>query len=217
MGYTATPYITNVTIPAWHALSNAQRSAWHFEAVANPVRYWTGALKTLNGWQYFNWINSQLATCSYSPLVSDPPANYDLPDPHPVKLNLWTVKMKDSFGDTNRTGRVFAIIDVPVPGNRVLSFYNSYEEHRLSPNIAVFPKSKLNTRNQGMFRARTINPGSSGTFDLTVTAVQPGGVNAVGRVIYGGRARQYPDQPVCGLRTISTENGMYVQQQLALS
>ena len=211
MGTTYANYILERTADEWAALIHDQRYSWFEFAMDHPVTYWHGSIKTLNGWQMFNYVNCMLAVAKYSFLILDPPHNLTLPDPIQLEFTTWNVKSKLPSGETRRHGRLLTNIETPIPVDRVIIFYQFWEHGRkpnwTPPSWAV----GIRTRNQRKYRAGVLYPGFSGAFDLATY----GGMTLARRWhtdnIQGNWVRCNPRKRKGLYRVVSTINGMYTQ------
>lgn len=210
-----TYYVKFKTGPKWRGLTPEQHSAWFEFAMDHPITYWNGNIKTLNGWQIFNYVNCQLATAAYNFLICDPPNDLTVPDNIELQFCRWIIKSKLASGDTRRHGRLIANVETAIPEDRVIIFWQTWERGR-KPNYIPPLYALIQTRNQQKYRAGVMLPGFTGAYDLASYGGMPLARGRSTDNIQGNWARCNPNRPMGVYRVVSTINGMYTQFPITL-
>jgi hypothetical protein len=192
-------YIKQLTAPFWNSLTDGQRSSWHFFANDNPITNDLGEFVIVNGWQMFNHVNSWLAVTDDALMLSDPPAELKPPEPLNFHSTVWPIKSQLADSSTRRSGRVFLLVDPPIPSNRLIAIIQAstfISRFSLKP----WPRSK----------STFIPPGFSGLFDLSTTSgFQSSNFQGLQKKrIVGPWSSHHPGSLVAKAITVNTDNGM---------
>lgn len=209
MGRTAAAYIRERTADEWKSLTGDQRSTWFDFAMDHPVTYKAGQVKMLNAWQMFNYVNCLLAVADYQFLVMDAPTVLDPPGDVPFTLVTWPLKSRLADTSSRYHGRLVINFETAVPANRLLIFYQYFEQY---PNLL----NAYRTRSGRKIRGSVILPGTTGQVDLGIETGMPLYLSRHGVALQGNWARTHPNYPKGHYRVVSTENGMYTQFALNL-
>lgn len=194
-----TSYIKDLVAPAWNSLTDAQRSAWHFFAEANPIINAVGELDVVNGWMMYVHVNSWLSIASPSFILADPPPDLSTPAPINLRATIWPIKSQLPDSSTWRSGRAFLLVDPPTPSNRIIFILHASE--------FVSPFSLHPWR---VAHSSFIPPGFSGLHDLTTrNGYSLSGSGNLSKLrIVGPWAAHHPQDKVAKLIIVSTTNGM---------
>jgi hypothetical protein len=192
-------YIRAFTAPLWNSLSDSQRSNWHFFALDNPITNDLGEFVIVNGWQMFNHTNAWLAVTDDALMLSDPPTDLKPPEPLNFNSTVWPIKSKLADTSTWRSGRVFLLVDPPIPSNRLIVLIQ-----------ATTFVSRFSRKPWPRSKSTFIPPGFSGLFNLTATTgFQSSNFQGLRKKrIVGPWASHHPGSLVAKAVTVSTDNGM---------
>lgn len=199
----------DVLAPAWDALTDDQRSCWHFFAQTHPIVNAQGDLRTINGWQMYYRVNVYLAVAEYDPLISDPPQNLTPPSTRTVAATLWRNNYSDEFGATQRQPLLTLAFRKPTPSSILQIVQQGYTTNKAGTPIPLHPTKTRPASVPSPRHVTIIPPGFSGLLDLRTPTgyfASTGGRPKFS-TISGTSAAKNSKRPAATLLVVSTVNG----------
>jgi hypothetical protein len=195
-------FIADRIAPAWRLLTSAQKTAWHFFAVDNPILNQLGDLTSVTAFGMFVHINSWLSIANPAYILKDPPSDLITPQSFNLSAQLWPIKSRLADGSTDRTGKIFLRVDTPIPSNRLV--------------IVIQPApfvSALSLKPWPVSHSTYLPPGFSGLADLSTRAGYSVSTahNLAKLRIVGPYLKGHSDQRAAKLLIVSTLNGRHVE------
>lgn len=190
----------DLIFPAWAALTAPQKAAWATFAAANPYTNFLGEITSTSGYNMFTSVNTWLITTDEDDHLTAPPTNL-LPPPR-VDLHATSLRTKALLedGSTRRHGKIFLVLDDPVPPN-TLYWIRNVTRYTVPKYTSFVQPHKLTY----------VRPGESGTIDLTTFRGLPTPAFHSFRrqTIVGVRARRQPNRPAGQIVAVNMLNGRY--------